>query len=139
MRLDPHLEQIVRKVFGHLLRQRRDQHAVAAVDRELDLVHEVVDLVLRWPHFDDRIDEARRPDDLFHHLRRALDLVVRRRRAHEDALVDVLVELLEGQWPVIDGARQPEAKLHERILAPTVTEELALHLRQRHVRFIHDQ
>ena len=49
---EPLLEQVVGEVLGHLLGQRRDEHAVALGDAVVDVLDEVVDLALRG--LDDR-------------------------------------------------------------------------------------
>ena len=63
-RLDARLEQVVGQVLGHLLRQRRDEHALAALLAPADLVQQVVDLVLRRAQLDLGVDEAGRADQL---------------------------------------------------------------------------
>jgi hypothetical protein len=68
--LEAVLEQIVGEVFGHLLRERRDQHALVFFGALANLVHQIVDLMARRPHLDFGIDEARRPDDHLDDLRR---------------------------------------------------------------------
>ena len=62
--LDSELEQVVGEVFGHLLRQRRDQHPLVALGAQSDLVHQVVDLALARLHHDLGIDQTGRPDHL---------------------------------------------------------------------------
>jgi hypothetical protein len=62
--LEAHLEQVVRQVLAHLLGQCRDQHALVPIDPRADLVHQIVDLVARLAHLDDRVDDAGRPHDL---------------------------------------------------------------------------
>ena len=46
-RADARLEQVVGQVLGHLLRQRRHEHALARLLAATDLVQEIVDLVRR--------------------------------------------------------------------------------------------
>ena len=57
--LDARLEQVVGQVLGHLLRQRRHEHALADVGAAADLAEEVVDLVLRRAQLDLGVDDAR--------------------------------------------------------------------------------
>ena len=63
-RLDPRLEQVVGQVLGHLLRQRRDEHALPDLLPTPDLTEQVVDLVLRRPELDLRVDDPGRADQL---------------------------------------------------------------------------
>ncbi len=55
---------VVGQVLGHLLGERRDQHALVALDAPADLLEQVVDLVARRAHLDLGIDQAGRPDEL---------------------------------------------------------------------------
>ena len=50
--LDADLREVVREVLRHLLGQRRDEHALVALDAQLDLGEQVVDLALERPHLD---------------------------------------------------------------------------------------
>src|SRR5260221_6256288 len=134
--LDPHLPEVVREVLRHLLRQRRDDRPLAALDAEVDLREEVVDLPVGRPDVDLRIDQAGRADDLFDQDRRALQLVRSRCRRYEDRLVQPVLELLERERAVVEGAREAEAVLDEDVLAGLVAEEHAAGLRDRHVRLI---
>src|SRR4051812_31824027 len=96
---EAHLQQVVREVLGHLLRQRRDQHALVAVHAQPDLAHQVVDLVLGLPDVYLRVHDAGGADDLLHDPARVLALVLARRRAHEHDLRrdgEVLLERLRA-------------------------------------------
>ncbi len=68
------LVQIVGEVLGHPLGERGDEHALLAADAQRDLGEEIVDLRLRGPDLERRIDEPRRPHEL-------LDDLARMRRA----------------------------------------------------------
>ena len=61
-------EQVLGEVFGHLLRQRGDQDAVASGDPIVDHLDQVVDLALRRPDDDLGIDQAGRSHDLLDDL-----------------------------------------------------------------------
>ena len=41
---DAHLDEIVGQVLGHLLRERRDEHALVGLGAAADLLDQVVDL-----------------------------------------------------------------------------------------------
>ncbi len=97
-------------------------------------------LPLRRVYEDLRIDKARRPDDLLDHFAAGpLQLVLARRGRNEDDLVPHRLEFLEAQRPIIQRAGQPEAMLHQRLLALAVSVEHGSDLRDRHVRFVDDQ
>ena len=137
---DPHLEQIVGEVLGHLLGQRGDQHALIALGALADLADQVVDLALR--RFDDdlRVDQAGRPDHLLDELAaRLAQLVCAGRRRQIDRLADPVGELLPGQRPVVDRRRQPEPEVDEVALARHVALVHAADLRHGHVRLVDDE
>ena len=67
--LDAHLVEVVGEVLRHVLGERRDEHPLAPLDALADAVDEVVDLALRGPDLDERVDDARGPDELLHDLR----------------------------------------------------------------------
>ena len=136
--LDADFREVVGQVLRHLLRQCRDEHALVALDADLDLGEQVVDLALERPDLDLRVEEARRANDLLRDLLGLLELVLARRRRDVDDLVDARGELLEGQRAVVEGRRQPEAVLDERDLAAAVAGVHRVELRQRHMRLIHD-
>jgi hypothetical protein len=54
-----HLLQVVRQILGHALRERRDEHALAASLANADLVEQIVDLTAHGPHLDLRVEETR--------------------------------------------------------------------------------
>src|SRR5438094_899991 len=96
----------------------------------------VIELTVRRTALDLGIDESRRPDDLFDGPRRMLDLVRTGRRRDEDRLVETRLELVEGEWTVVERAWQSEAVLDEDLLARAVAAVHAAHLRDRDVRLV---
>ena len=56
---------VLRQILRHALGERRDEHALAAVDAGPDLLQQIVDLALDRSYIDRRIGQAGRPDDLF--------------------------------------------------------------------------
>src|SRR5581483_12406414 len=86
-----------------------------------------------------RVQEPGGPDELLYHLRRVLELIWPGGGGDEDHLVDVLLELLEGERPVVEGAGQPEAVLDERLLARAVTGVHAARLGHGDVRFVDEE
>ncbi len=53
---DAHLLQVVGEVFGHPLRERRDEHALAAVDACPRFIEQVIDLASGRPNVDHRVE-----------------------------------------------------------------------------------
>ena len=105
LHLHTHLAEVVGEILGHLLGERRDDRSLAPLDAEVELGEEIVDLPLGLAHLDLRIDEAGRPDDLLDDVRGMLELVRPGRRRHVDSLIEALLELGEGEGPVVEGAR----------------------------------
>ena len=68
-----------------------------------------------------------------------LQLVRPRRRGDEQRLADPPLELRERERAVVERRRQPEPELDERLLARAVAVVHPAHLRDRHVRLVHDQ
>ena len=94
----------------------------------------------RRAHFHFRIDQTGRPDDHLDDLARFTDFICRGRRRHVDDLLNVRIELVEGQRPIVECRRKPEAVLDQRQLARAVAAVHPVHLRQRHVRLVdHEQ
>ena len=100
---DTEFEEVVGEVFGHLLGQRRHQHAFIALGTVADLVDQIVDLPLRRLHHDLRIDQPGRADHLLDELSVGLAEFVRaRRRGQIDRLPDTTDELVPGERAVVD-------------------------------------
>ena len=129
---------MVGQVLGHLLRERRDEHALVARRPLLRLVDDVVDLRGTAAHDDLRIQEARRTDDLLHLLLADLLHVVAWRGRHVDELRDALLELVEAQGAVVQAAGQAKAVLGEGDLAGAVALVHAADLRHRDVGLVDD-
>ena len=73
---DAELEEVVGEVLRHLLGERGDEHALVALDADVDLVDEVVDLALGGPHDHLGVHQARRAHHLLDDLAlRHLELV----------------------------------------------------------------
>src|SRR5256885_12909381 len=91
----------------------RSQHALPAVDGLANLADQVVDLAAGRAHGDLRVDHAGGPNELLDDLLRALGLVRSGRGAHVDHLVHVVLELIEGERPVVERRGQAEAELDQ--------------------------
>ena len=135
----PRVREVGRKVLRHFLGQRRHQCALALFYSGLDLVHEVVYLPLYRADGYLRVEQARRPDYLLRYLPGALPLVLARRSGDVHRLAYLLLKLLELQRPVVEGRGQAEAVVHQRLLPCPVAPVHRPHLRQRHMRLVHEQ
>ena len=103
--LDARLEQVVGQILGHLLRQRRHEHALAHLLAAADLGEQVVDLVLRRAKLDLGVDDPGRADQLLRDDGRVAELERPGRRRDEDELVDLAEELVEAERPVVERRR----------------------------------
>src|SRR3954452_25279307 len=137
--LEAHLEEVVRQVLRHLLRERRDERALVALHARADLLHQVVDLVARLAHVDLGVHDPGRADDLLDDARGVLALVRAGRGRHIDELRRDVEDLLEGLRAVVHRARQPEAVVHERLLARAVALVHAADLRHGLVRLVDEE
>ncbi len=131
--------QIVGEVLRHSLGQRGHQHPLPLGDGGADLAEQVVHLRGCRPHDHLRVHETGGPHHLLHHLPRHLRLVVRRSGGDEDRLGRQPLPLVEPQRPVVQRRRQPEAILHQRLLAGAVALVHATDLRHRDVTLVDDE
>ena len=137
---DAYLGEILVQFFRHPLGKRGDEHALVAFGAGADLLHEVVDLVLDGPDLDGRVQQAGRPDDLFHHEPFGLaELVVGWSGAHIDLLACHCLELVECQRAVVGCRRKAESILHEHGLARMVAAVHRVDLRERHVALVYER
>jgi len=130
------LEQIVGEVFGHLLRQRRDQHALIKFSAFSNHLNKIIDLTLGRPHDDLGVDQTRRAHDLLHNVVRYVKLIGPRCCRQEHHLVHHFEPLVETQRPVVDRGRQTKTMLDQNVLTAPVAGVLAMKLRDGHVRLI---
>ena len=139
LHFDAHLAEVIGEILGHLLCEGRDDRALAALDACVELGKEVVDLPLGLAHLDLWVDETGRPDDLLDHVGGMLKLVRAGGRRDVDRLIEALLELGERERPVVQCARKPEPVVDEDLLARTVTEVHAAHLRDRDVGLVDER
>src|SRR5450759_796876 len=135
---DPQLLEVVGQVLGHALRECGHQHALALGHALADFGHQVGHLALGRPDLHLGVDQTGRADDLFDDLGRVLQLVRTRRGAGVDYVIYRRLELVEAQGPVIHRAGQAKTITHQHLFARPVAVVHPTHLRQGHVRFVHD-
>ena len=134
-----HLLQVIGEIFRHPLGESRDEHPLAFPLAEANLVEEIVHLAAHRTHFDFRIDEAGRPNDLLDNRSFGEpQLGLTRRRGDVERARSQRKELVEHQRPVVQRARQAESVIDQRELARPVAVEHSADLRQRHVRLVDD-
>ena len=90
----------VGEVLGHPLGQRRDERTETAGGDGLGFADDILDLAGDRADFHDRVEQARRTDDLFGDDGRDFVFVGRRGSGDVDCLVDDYVEFFWAQWPV---------------------------------------
>ena len=97
-------------------------------------------LLLGRHDLDHGIEQPRGPDHLLHHLAAgAGQLPGAGRGRDEHRLMQPLLPLVEHQRPVVEGAGQPEAVIHERRLAGLVAGIHPADLRHGHVRLVDEE
>ena len=105
-----------------------------------DLIHQVIDLVLTLADLNLRIQQACGSDDLFYYDSLGLcQLVVGRGGTNVDDLIDHLVELIEGQRPVVESGRQTETVFHQVRLSGAVAPVHSINLWDADMTFIDNQ
>ena len=129
---DAELGVVLGEVLGHALGQRGDEHPLFVVDPLSNLVEQIVDLTGDGAHFDDRVHEPGRADDLFDDdTLGVLELVRAGCRRDVNRLADPLFELGEVERPVVERRRHTKPVLHECFFPRAVAVVHAPDLRHR--------
>ena len=136
---DADLAEIVGQVLGHLLGQRGDECALATLGAGLDLADEIVDLAVGTAHLHIGIEQSGGADELLDNLGGVVALVVSGRGGDEHDLVDVALELVDVERPVVDRRGQAEAEVDQCLLARGVAAVHAAHLGNGHVRLVDEE
>src|SRR5262245_26709202 len=116
--LDAELMVVLAQVLGHTFRQGGHQDTPAQGNFCSDFPEEMIHLPFGRMYFDDRIEETRRPDDLFDDI--PLDMVQFIRsgsRRDVDHLIETTLDLFELQRAVVHCRRQAESIVHEGLLS----------------------
>ena len=135
--LDPRSLQVLGQILRHLLGEGRHQHPLIPGRPGVDLSDEIVDLPRHGPDLHSGVQQARGPDDLLHDLIRLTALVLRRGGGDEHRLMEPLLELIELQGPVVEGAGK--TVLDKALLPGPVAVEHGPDLGQGHVALIYEQ
>ena len=109
--------KIVRKIFRRPLRERRHQDALLPFGMSANLFHQVINLIAKRTHLNGRVYQSCWPYELKNGFRRHLSFIRTRRGSRKNDGPDGLEELIETQRAIIFRRRQPEAVIHERLLA----------------------
>ena len=137
--LDACFLQVHRQILRHFLGQGGNKHPFLLGRSRIDLADEIVDLAVDRLDFHNWIQQARGTDHLFHDLAGAGTLIFRRSGGNIDHLIDLAVKLPEIQRPVVIGRGQPEAVVHQGILAAAVACVHGPGLGQGHMALVHDE
>ena len=132
-------KQVLGEVFGHLLGQSRDQDTIAHRDSLVHLIHQIVNLTLRWLNDDFRIHKTGWAHDLFNHLRRNPEFVGTGCCRQEDTLIDPFDDFFKMQGSIITSARQAKTVIDQDVFTATVPSKLTVQLRNCNMAFIDDQ
>ena len=133
------LLQVVGEVLGHPLGEGRDEDALVLLFALADFIQEVVHLPRDGPDFHLRVHQSGRPNDLLDdNAPRQTQLILPRRGGDEHHARHQAHELVVAQRPVVEGGREPEPVVHERLFAGAVAFVHRAELRQRLVRLVDD-
>src|SRR5581483_7060483 len=111
---DAHLGVVLRKIFGHTLGERSDEHALFAFDALANFVEQVVDLAFDGTDLDLGIDKPGRPNNLFDdHAGRLGQFVGAGSGGDVNGLIDSGFELLELQGAIVESRRKTEAEVDQ--------------------------
>ena len=117
MHFNAQLLHVVCQVFGHLLGQCRDEHTLSPGDTLANLCEQVVDLSSRGAHTDLRINQASGANHLFHDGFAMFVFIWARCGRNKECLVNLLLKLCKGQWPVIKCRGKAKAVIDKYLLA----------------------
>ena len=127
------------QVLSHALGQGGHQHPLVLGGAGVDLADQVVDLALHRADLDLRVQQAGGPDDLLHDLAGPGALILPGGGGDIDHLVHPLLKLLKFQGPVVIGAGQAEAIVHQGGLSGPVPVVHGPDLGQGHVALVDEQ
>ena len=88
--------QIICKMLGHFLGQRRHQYPLVTRRTKTNLTQQIIHLTADRPYFNNRIRYARRTYDLLHDSLRLTQLIRGGRRRHIDRLIQAFPKFIEG-------------------------------------------
>ena len=137
--LDAPLGEVGRELLGHLLRQGGDKDSFVAFDAHTHLLQEVVDLALGGLDDDERVNEARRANDLLDDAVGAFKLVGAGGRRQVDGLSNALGKLIPLQRAVVHRGGQAEPIVDEGALTRHVSLKHRADLWNGHVRLVDDE
>ena len=135
------LAVIVREILRHALRQRGAEDALVLRRAIANLGEQIVDLARDGAHFDVRVHQTGRPNDLFDEdALRLFDLVFAgRRRDVKKATMNVAFELVEFERAVVERARKAESVFDQGLFARAVAAIHCADLRHGLVRLVEDE
>ena len=128
--------EIIRQILGHFLGEGGDQRPVVLRRQSVDLADQVVHLALHRPDLHLRVQKARGPQQLLGHLAGPAQLILRRGGGHIDHLMDLALELVKLQGPVVVGGGKPEPVIHQGRLSGPVAVVHGPYLGHRHVALV---
>ena len=127
------------QVLSHALGQGGHQHPLISGGAGVDLPDQVIDLALHRADLDLRVQQAGGPDNLLHDLAGPGALILPGGGGDIDHLVHPLLKLLKFQGPVVIGAGQAEAIVHQGGLSGPVPVVHGPDLGQGHVALVDEQ
>ena len=111
------VQQILRQLLSHTFGKCRNKHTLITFGAFSYFFKQIINLVLRRPHFNGRVKQSRRAYHLFHnHALGSLKLILRRSGRDIDDLICHLLKLLKSQRSVVKSRRQSEAIFHQVLL-----------------------
>ena len=105
----------------------------------MNFTQQMVNLFINGVHFNLRVNQSGRAQNLLHHFRRVRQFIITRRGGNINGLVYAFLKFGKAQRSVINRRGQTKTIFHQRLLARAVALIHAAHLRQGNVTFVNQQ
>ena len=106
--------QIVIQLLGHTLGESGYKHTLIALNAKLYLLHQIINLIERGTHLNNRVKKTRGTDNLLHdNTLTALQLIIGGSGTHIHDLRCETLKFLKLKRTVVKSCRQPESVFNE--------------------------
>jgi len=132
-----HPFEIISQLFSHPFGKCGHQNALIFFSSQVNLLHQIINLINPGSDFNPGIQQASWSDDLLHnHTFTLLKLIIGRRCADKHDLAGNIFKLFKFQGAVINGCGKPKAIINQGYLPGPVSAVHCMNLGHRDVTFV---